>query len=72
MSEGSGEIIIKGGSCELHFNATAFEKDPNDPSRRVHKHDSHKIRSITISGDDRFAGEYPHGFKGEIRITYKP
>jgi hypothetical protein len=72
MSDGGGDIIIKGGSCEIHFDDALFRKDPNDPSRRAHKHDTYRITRIVISGDADYDTGFPKGFKGEIRITCEP
>ena len=73
MSDGSGEIIIKGGSCELHFEEGLFDKDPNDPKRHKHKKDQVNIRRIVITGNQNFdSSDIPGGFKGEVKITFKP
>lgn len=73
MSDGSGEIIIKGGSCEIHFDDGLFKKDPNDPKRRKHSHDTLKIKRIVITGNQSFdSNDIPGGFRGEIKITCKP
>lgn len=73
MSDGSGEIIIKGGSCEIHFDDGLFQKDSNDPKRHQHKHDHVNIRRIVIKGNQKFdSQDIPGGFKGEVRITFKP
>ena len=75
MSDGSGDIIIKGGSCELFFDHVAFVKDDNDRKKR--KHASARIKRITITGDSRFkdfdSDDHPdeEGFKGTIKITCK-
>jgi len=73
MSDGSGEIIVKGGSCELHFEEGLFEKDPNDPKRHKHKKNHVNIRRIVITGNRNFdSGDIPGGFKGDVNITFKP
>ncbi len=70
MSDGSGEIIIKGGSCEISFDHHVFQAVEGDP--KTHKHFTLNIKQITISGDDLFAdhdtGEHPDKFKGTVRI----
>lgn len=72
MSDSSGEIIIRGGSCEIHFDDGLFQKDPGDPKKRKHKHDTLKIKRIVITGDHEFdSKDMPDGFRGEIRITCK-
>jgi hypothetical protein len=63
-----GDIIIKGGSCELHFDDGVFKKDGSDPRGRKHRHDNLKIRRIVITGEG-FDKAFPDGFTGEIRIT---
>ena len=72
MADTGGDIIIKGGSCEIHFEDGLYTKDGDDPKRRIHKHVSYKIRRIEISGDDVFKGDFPDGFEGEINIWCKP
>lgn len=72
MSDGSGEIIIKGGSCEIYFDHDVFQRDENDPRKR--KHETLKIKQIIISGDSQFpdhdTGEHPNKFEGTVRIIY--
>jgi len=69
MSDGSGEIIIKGGSCELYFDHNIFEPVDGDPKR--HK-GTLNIKQITISGDQEFedhdTGEHSDKFTGTIKI----
>ena len=69
MSDGGGEIIIKGGSCEIYFDHDVFRPDENDPKKR---RASLNIKQITISGDNQFAdhdtGEHADKFAGTIRI----
>ena len=70
-SDGSGEIIIKGGSCEIHFDDGVLARDPTETKRRKHKHDTLKIKRIVITGNQSFdSNDIPGGFKGEIRIKY--
>ncbi|HKB65721.1 MAG TPA: hypothetical protein VKC61_07665 [Pyrinomonadaceae bacterium] len=70
MSDGSGEIIIKGGSCEIYFDHDIFEAVENDPKR--HKHATLSIKQITISGDSEFkdhdTGEHSDKFTGTVKI----
>jgi hypothetical protein len=72
-SNGSGDIIIKGGSCELYFNHDVFTPDADDERKR--KHATLNIKQIVISGDSEFAnydtGEHPTKFTGTIRIICK-
>ena len=63
-----GDIIIKGGSAEIHFDHDVFKRDTADPKKR--RHDNLKIKRIVISGDHSFdTGDVPNGFKGEIKIS---
>ena len=70
MSDGSAEIIIKGGSCEIYFDHDIFGPVENDPKK--HKHSTLKIKQITISGDSEFqdhdTGEHSDKFMGTIKI----
>jgi len=72
MSEtnGSGEIIIKGGSCELYFDHDVFIRDEVNLKKR--KHPSLNIKQVIISGDPEFAdhdtGEHSTKFTGTIKI----
>jgi len=67
-----GDIIIKGGSCEIHFDDAVFKKDLADPQKRKHRHDTLQIKRIVITGNQEFdSKDIPGGFKGEIRITCK-
>jgi hypothetical protein len=69
-SNGSGEIIIKGGSCELYFDHNVFTPDEADPKKRTHA--SLNIKQVIISGDPEFAdhdtGEHSTKFTGTIKI----
>jgi hypothetical protein len=72
-SDSSGEIIIKGGSCEIEFEEGHFNKDTRNPRKPKHKHkrDDVLIRRIMIEGNQAFdSDEIPEGFKGQIRIMY--
>jgi hypothetical protein len=63
-----GDIIIKGGSAEIHFDHSVFKKDDTNPKKR--RHDTLKIKRIVISGNTDFdSGDVPGGFKGEIKIS---
>ena len=73
MSEdGSNEIIIKGGSCELYFDHDLFARDQVDVRKRSHA--TKNIKQIIISGDEEFAdhdtGEHSTKFTGTITIIY--
>ena len=76
MSEGSGEIIIKGGSAEINFDPTLFEKDESDPKLHKHRNEGLKITQVIIEGGDEIirnleSGINPDGFKGTIRVVLK-
>jgi len=69
MSDGSGEIIIKGGSCQLFFDHDVFQGDVNDAKK--HSHATLNIKQIIISGDEQFeydSGEHPTKFTGTITV----
>lgn len=70
MSDGSGEIIIKGGSCEIFFNHDVFPPLEGDPKR--HRTEALNIKQIIISGDNEFkdldTGVHPDRFLGTIKI----
>ena len=70
--DGSNEIIIKGGSCELYFDHDVFTRDEVDVKKR--RHATKNIKQIIISGDEEFAdhdtGEHSTKFTGTIRIIY--
>lgn len=69
MSDGSGEIIIKGGSCEIYFDHNIFGPVEGDPTKRQA---TLSIKQITISGDGEFedhdTGEHSNKFTGTIKI----
>lgn len=67
MSDGSGDIIIKGGSCDLIFSNDMYLEQPGDPKRHKNKNNEKVIR-VTITGDIVFdSGEQPNGLTCEIR-----
>ena len=63
-----GVIIIKGGSCEFHFDDSVFRHDPSEAKRRKHRCDDMKITKIVITGNRKISEDIPEGFEGEIRI----
>ena len=73
MSDGSGEIIIKGSSVHLEFNGTIFVKDPNNPKR--HDSPSRKITQIVVAdenGVEQFnSGDNPNGLKWKVTVSTK-
>ena len=72
MSDGGGDIIIKGGSCEIHFDDGVFKKDENDPKKRRHKHDGRKITRVRVadeSGTSRLDSSDDNGLKWTITVS---
>ena len=73
MSDGSGEIIIKGGSCEIYFSNEDFPQSGTDPKK--HKTEILDIKQIIISGDAQIpnfdTGELPVKFQGTIKVICK-
>ena len=65
MSNGTGDIIIKGGSAEVNFDDSIYEQDPNNPHR--YQNEDKKIVRVVITGDLNFdSGEKSSGFQCEI------
>jgi hypothetical protein len=66
-----GDIIIRGGSAEIHFDSAHFEKDTNDSKKR--RHEGARITRIEVSGagEKDFTKAFPQGFKGTIRVSYE-
>ncbi len=59
MSNGS-DIIIKGGSAEVHFDDSIYEQDPQNPHR--YENAEKKIVRVVITGDINFdSGEEKPG-----------
>jgi hypothetical protein len=76
MGEGSGDIIIKGGSVHLNFDSNLYQKDSNDPNN--HKHDHRKIMRVRVedeSGKPLFDSDdsVPNnsGLKWTVRVSTK-
>jgi hypothetical protein len=67
-----GDIIIKGGSCEIHFNDRHFQKDSNQSGLAKHARNDLRITRIAITGDAQFAEDFAKGFTGDITISYAP
>lgn len=68
MPNGSGDIIIKGGSVDLEYDEGTYPKDPNDPHK--HKNENKKVTRVVITGDINFdSGEQSNGLKCEVRIS---
>jgi hypothetical protein len=67
MSNGS-DIIIKGGSAEVHFDGGIYTPDPMNPSR--YKNAEKKIVRVVITGDISFdSGEKRSGLQCEIVVS---
>lgn len=49
MGEGSGEIVVKGGSVHVIFDNSLYLRDSNDPS--AHKHEGRKITRIRVQDE---------------------
>jgi hypothetical protein len=66
-----GDIIIRGGSAEIHFNHDHFAKDGSDSKKR--RHDSARITRIEVegAGAEDFKKTFPQGFKGTIKVSYE-
>lgn len=73
MSDGGGEIIIKGGSVELLFNDTIYKKNNGDP--RKHENASRKITRIVVldeeSGEKFDSGDNQGGLNWTVTISTK-
>jgi len=73
MSDGSGEIIIKGASVHIEFNDTIFKKDLGDPKK--HDNANRKITKIVVTdenGVEKFnSGDNPGGLKWEVNVSTK-
>jgi hypothetical protein len=67
MSNGSTDIIIKGGSAEVHFDDSVYEQDPQDPNK--YSNAEKKIKRVVITGDLNFdSGTKPQGYQCEITV----
>ena len=73
MSDGGGEIIIKGGSVKVLFDENVYKKDPNDPKK--HEDANRKITKIVIvdeNGGERFnSGDNQGGLKWTVTVSTK-
>jgi hypothetical protein len=62
------DIIIRGGSVDLEYDGTVYEKDPQDP--RKHRNLTKKITRVVITGDINYdSGDHPAGLKCEVRTS---
>lgn len=73
MSDSGGDIILKGGSVQLHFDDVLYTKDPSDPRMRSNR--NKKIVRITIddeSGSIQYdSGDHPAGLQCTIKVFCK-
>lgn len=70
MSDSGGDIIIKGGSVQLHFDSAQYTKDPSDP--RKHSNLNKRITRIVIDdgagGIQYDSGDHPDALKWTIKV----
>jgi hypothetical protein len=73
MSEGSGEIIIKGGSVHVHFDSSLYQRDPSDPG--THRHHSRKITRVRVEDENGSSlydsGNNDSGLKWKVTVSTK-
>lgn len=70
MPNGSGDIIIKGGSVDLVYNEDLYPKNAKDP--HSHLNERGKITRVVITGDISYdSGDYPEGLRCEIKAITK-
>lgn len=69
--EDGGDIIIKGGSCEIQFNDRHFQKADGQTGLAKHTRNDLRITRIAITGDAQFAEDFAKGFTGKIIISYE-
>lgn len=63
-----GIIIIKGGSVDLQYDETIYEKDPKDP--KSHRNPTRKITRVVITGDISYdSGDRPEGLRCTVTTT---
>lgn len=63
-----GVIIIKGGSVDLDYDESIYEKNPANP--RSHKNSTRKITRVVITGDLSYdSGDRPEGLRCTITTT---
>jgi hypothetical protein len=73
MSDGSGEIIIRGGSVEVQFDGSVYQKDPNDPKK--HQNANRKITKVVVldeNGAETFnSGDNQGGLRWTVTVSTK-
>ena len=71
MSEGGGEIIIKGGSVEIRFDGSLYLRDSADPNS--HKHQTRKMTRVQVNdqnGTSQFdSGTDKDGLRWTITVS---
>jgi len=69
-SNGSGDIIIKGGSVEVQFDAAGYNKNGNK-----HDNPNKKITKIVVVDENGVekcnSGDSPSGLKWKVTVTTK-
>jgi hypothetical protein len=66
-----GDIIIKGGSCDLIFDDSMYPKDSADPKKHKNK-SNQKVTRVLITGDINFdSGDHQSGLRCEITTFCK-
>ena len=71
MGDGGGDIIIKGGSCDLIFSDDMYPPDAGDPSKHKNKNNQ-KVVQVVITGDIKLdSGVNNNGLKFEIHVICK-
>ena len=73
MSDAGGDIIIKGGSVQVHFDGSLYVQDSSDP--RKHSSAKKKIQRIKIVDDTGRmlydSGEHPDGLRWTVQVLCK-
>lgn len=73
MSDGGGEIIIKGGSVELLFSEAVYKKNNGDPKK--HENAGRKITRIVIvdenNGQKFDSGDNQGGLRWTVTVSTK-
>jgi hypothetical protein len=51
MGDTGTDIIIKGGSVEVSFNGTVYQKEPGDPKR--HRNTDRRITRVRVEDENQ-------------------
>jgi hypothetical protein len=71
MGDGGGDIIIKGGSCDLIYSEDMYPAEKGDPSRHKNKNNQ-KVTQVIITGDIEWDSQaHPSGLTCEIKVIVK-